>query len=52
VIAVLLYVAGFVLIGVSFPVDGLLGAALALVGMLLIWAGWFRVARRNRGGAR
>lgn len=45
---VVLYVLGFIAIGFAFPVDGLPGAALALVGMALIWTGWYRVIRRNR----
>ena len=51
-ISVLLYVCGFAAVIAGWPVDGLPGAALALVGVVLIWAGWFRVVRRSRGGAR
>lgn len=49
---VVLYVLGFIAIGLGFPVEGALGAALALVGMLLVWAGWYRAIRRGRDGAR
>jgi hypothetical protein len=48
----LLMVAGPVLVGLSFPVPGLPGSALALAGMGMCWVGYIRYRSDRNGGAR
>jgi Na+/H+-translocating membrane pyrophosphatase len=41
------YLLGMICIVVSFPVEGLYGAALAVFGMVFVWFGYLK-SRRNR----
>lgn len=52
-LAWLAFFVGLLMVAASIPVDGLAGAGLAVVGIALIWRGWFLIVRRGRSaGAR
>lgn len=47
----LLWIVGFINIGLSFPIDGPLGVVLALSGMACIWRAWRASIRQSQGKA-
>jgi hypothetical protein len=47
-LAITLYLIGFALIGIGFPIEGLIGAALAVAGGGSIVLGWRRVIRTGQ----